>query len=140
MICIFILNFLSLFPFIFSPITHLVASFRISFIFWLGPTIFIQYSYFLTKKLKDTCPSGRPGWLIIFLVLLETIRINIRPFVLCIRIVANLRAGHLILALLTNIRIYFSFLVSLPLFILEIFVCFIQSYVFFILVTIYFIE
>lgn len=89
-------------------------------------------------------PNDTPSILIIPFVLIETLGFLIRPISLGVRLVANLAAGHLLLALGSGF-VYFlfsneSFLLQissiLPFFILIIFtylefaVSFIQAYVF----------
>jgi F-type H+-transporting ATPase subunit a len=77
-------------------------------------------------------------------VIIELTRNIIRPITLCVRLTANLIAGHLLITLLGNALIslsFYSFMISLfvPLLltILESAVAFIQAYVFITLVTLY---
>lgn len=78
------------------------------------------------------------------MVLIELVRNIIRPITLCVRLTANLIAGHLLLSLLGNAltRINFGLRIfSLPapliLTILEAAVACIQAYVFITLITLY---
>lgn len=89
-------------------------------------------------------PYNTPNLLIVPFVLIETLGFLIRPISLGVRLVANLAAGHLLLALGSNFIyflfscniIFFNFLALLPLSLLIIFcylefaVAFIQAYVF----------
>ena len=70
-------------------------------------------------------PTGSPLALAPFLVVIELLRVIIRPLTLCIRLLANLLAGHIVLRLL-RCRALGSFFWT----IFEVFVAFIQSYIF----------
>jgi len=86
--------------------------------------------------LSTLVPGGRPIVLGPILVLIETVRLFIRPLTLRLRLVANMRAGHIVLGLCSNasglsrISYYFYTL-------FEFFVCGIQAYIFTLLVRIY---
>jgi F-type H+-transporting ATPase subunit a len=87
-------------------------------------------------------PQGTPTFLINFIVLIEIIRILIRPITLSVRLTANILAGHLLISLLRNFimrRNFFGIILLLPfiLTVLERAVAFIQAYVFVTLVTLY---
>jgi F-type H+-transporting ATPase subunit a len=75
------------------------------------------------------------------MVLIELVRNIIRPVTLCVRLTANLIAGHLLMSLLGNALVRrglaILFFVPILLTILEIAVSFIQAYVFITLVTLY---
>ena len=105
-----------------------------------------MFNFFCKKSnmIYHFLPQGTPIYLSIFMVIIEITRIIIRPLTLCIRITANLVAGHVLITLLGNliIRLVPQALISLSfipiiLSILEIFVSFIQAYVFITLVTLY---
>lgn len=89
-------------------------------------------------------PLNTPTALIIFIVLIETIRNVIRPITLAIRLSANIIAGHLLLCLLGSTGqiielnlISLLILTQILLFILELAVSIIQSYVFITLISLY---
>jgi F-type H+-transporting ATPase subunit a len=78
------------------------------------------------------------------MVLIELTRTIIRPITLCVRLTANIVAGHLLITLLNNFLMQRSFTVlffigaaPFVLTILERAVAFIQAYVFVTLVTLY---
>jgi F-type H+-transporting ATPase subunit a len=94
--------------------------------------------------LSHLVPQGTPNALIIFIVIIELVRNLIRPVTLCVRLTANLIAGHLLITLLGNfiIRINVTLipviiLAPIVLTTLESAVAFIQSYVFVTLITLY---
>jgi F-type H+-transporting ATPase subunit a len=87
-------------------------------------------------------PSGTPGALIPFMVLIETVRNIIRPGTLSIRLAANMVAGHLLLTLLGSQGALNSLLIILIpslclLLTLEVGVACIQAYVFTVLRSLY---
>jgi ATP synthase subunit 6 len=144
-IYIIILNLIRLIPYIFTLTRHLIFNLSISLSLWIR---FIIYSVinFPIKTLRHLVPLNSPKFLINFIVIIELIRLIIRPWTLSIRLSANLIAGHLILVLLRNFLINFILLSSFTiiieniLLILEISIAFIQAYVFSILLILYFYE
>lgn len=141
---IFFNNFLGLFPFIFTASRHLRFSLTLSLSFWIRIITFRTLNY-INDLLAHLTPQGTPLILIPFIVIIESISLLIRPFTLAIRLSANIIAGHLLLSLLgrsgqliNSIPIILIILsTQILLFILEISVAIIQSYVFTILSTLY---
>jgi F-type H+-transporting ATPase subunit a len=89
-------------------------------------------------------PPGTPGWLLPLMVPIEIISQLARPVTLAVRLFANMTAGHIILIVL------FSLMMTAPIYIgwlpfgftvaiygLEVFVAFIQAYIFTILACVY---
>lgn len=135
-------NFLGLFPFIFTRTAHPIIT--------LGFGVILWFSFFLigfTTNFKRRCahlvPEGSPLLLSPFIVIIERISHLIRPFTLSIRLAANIIAGHLIIGLLSRIRLIniFGFVSSIflqnVLLILEFGVTVIQGFVFRILLLLY---
>lgn len=138
-------NFLGLFPYIFTASRHIRFRISLSLTFWLR-IIFYGWFNFINDIFTHLTPIGTPKLLIPFIVLIELIRLIIRPITLSIRLTANIIAGHLLLYLLgssapsiSKLNIIFIFLIirQLLLIILEIRVSLIQAYVFSILTTLY---
>jgi len=83
----------------------------------------------------------------ILLFFIELISFFIRPFSLGIRLFTNMLSGHILLHIFASFFIYvtrnYSYLLIIPIFIclsvflLEFFIAFIQSYVFYVLTVIY---
>ena len=141
---IFINNILGLFPYIFTASRHLRFCLSLSLSMWISIILFNIY-FFFNDFFSHLTPQGTPFILIPFIVLIESIRLIIRPLTLAIRLTANIIAGHLLLTLLgssglliNNLIIIIIMLLSqIILFILEISVRIIQAYVFSILTTLY---
>lgn len=142
---IFILvnNFIGLFPYVFTASSHITTTLTIALPLWLT---FILYGWVnnTTHMFAHIVPSGTPGALIPFIVLIESIRNVIRPITLSVRLIANIVAGHLLITLLGNqtaaasnfilIRLILTQIILLT---LEAAVAVIQSYVFAVLSTLY---
>lgn len=111
--------------------------------FTIITTIIMQI--FLNKEvsLAHLVPKSTPLTLIVPLVLIETIRVLIKPLTLGLRLTANIIAGHLILTLVRSIITEIPLLspfTSIPVIILRILetiVALIQSYVIAMLITLY---
>ena len=100
-------------------------------------------------------PHPEIGWkpldigMFLFLLLLETVGAFIKPFSLCIRLFANMLAGHLVLAALIGMILLASNVAArgsigvvvvlgcTALSLLELFVAFLQAYIFTFLTTLY---
>nr|AHA52575.1 ATP synthase F0 subunit 6 [Triraphis sp. QL-2013] len=137
-------NFMGLFPYIFTSSSHLVFSMIFSLSVWLG-LMFYGWIENTNHMLIHLVPQGTPFMLMFFMVFIESLSNLIRPMTLCIRLTANMIAGHLLLTLLSSFIPSFYlyliiFLLQLLLLLLEIGVSLIQSYVFVILMILYFKE
>jgi F-type H+-transporting ATPase subunit a len=137
------LNFLALYPQIFSATAHLTVTLPLSLTVWLTIMIF-GWTKNTNHILEHLLPQGTPGALMNFMVIIELVRNLIRPITLCVRLTANMIAGHLLISLLGNAMLTLSMtgnilaIVSpLILAILESAVACIQAYVFITLITLY---
>lgn len=137
-------NFIGLFPYIFTASRHIRFCLTLSLTLWLSIIIFSIINY-LNDLLAHLTPHGTPSILMPFIVLIESIRLLIRPLTLAIRLTANIIAGHLLLCLLGSTGLSINnplvlliiIFTQLLLYTLEIAVSLIQSYVFSILTTLY---
>ena len=92
----------------------------------------------VVKHFKHLVPSGLPFWLLPVMIPVEILGMLAKPFALCIRLFANMTAGHVVIlgliSLIFILQTAFAALVSVPftlfIFILEILVAFIQAYIF----------
>jgi F-type H+-transporting ATPase subunit a len=107
---------------------------------WIFITLFNLAGRF-NNFIKKLTPQGRPYSIINFMVVVELVRILIRPITLSIRLVSNIVAGHLLISILVNFLIssgynrLFTLVVVINL--LEIGVSIIQGYVFAMLLFMY---
>jgi len=95
------------------------------------------------KYLVHLVPPGTPWWLWPGMFVLELIGPAIKCFVLCVRLFANMIAGHLIIGNIINLGVVTPamLIIGLPLCLglsfLEVLVCVIQAYVFTLLAAIF---
>jgi F-type H+-transporting ATPase subunit a len=87
---------------------------------------------------KNFIPHGLPAFLIPLIILVEIIGMLVKPIALTIRLAANLTAGHLVvLSFFGLIYLFGSYAIGVPvlgmsiaIYCLELFVCFVQAYIF----------
>jgi len=142
-IFVILLNFIGLFPYVFTNTSHLVFTLSIALPMWIGPILWSFISQY-NNLFAHLVPTGTPNILIPVIVVIETVRNIIRPGTLSIRLAANIVAGHLLLTLLgsqaANLRtmLLIGLIIGLILLIiLECAVACIQSYVFTVLRSLY---
>ena len=142
-----LLNLIGLIPYVFSVTSHLAIRFSLGLPLWLS-LIISGAIHNPSSAAASLLPGGAPAVLNPFLVLVETVRLCVRPITLSIRLVANMRAGHIVLGLVgtylrSGIFIYPTLAVATLIFvqtfyfIFEIGVALIQAYIFSLLVTLY---
>uniref|UniRef100_A0A1W5LKP9 ATP synthase subunit a n=1 Tax=Dielis plumipes fossulana TaxID=2977626 RepID=A0A1W5LKP9_9HYME len=135
-------NIFSIFPYVFCSTSHLILGLSFAMPMWFTMNLYMFINY-LDYSLAHYVPTSTPNFLISFMVFIETISNVIRPLTLSVRLSANLTAGHLILSLIglsffiSKYFIIIIIMVQTCLFILEMSVSFIQSYVFSVLLTLY---
>lgn len=94
---------------------------------------------------KSFAPGGVPAWLLPVIIPIEVIStLILRPFSLAVRLFANMTAGHMIILVFTFMAatgVWFikplPFVGVVIMLMFEVFVCFIQAYIFAILAGIY---
>ena len=136
-------NMLGMLPYSFTVTSHIIVTFALAAIIFLGVTIigFVNHGI---GYLKLFIPSGVPLFLLPLIVIIEIISYLSRPVSLSVRLFANMLAGH------TMLKVFGGFVISLgiiggwlPLSFtvaltgLEILIAFLQAYVFAILTCIY---
>lgn len=91
-------------------------------------------------------PYGAPTGLMLFLPLVEIFSQIIRPMTLTIRFATNISAGHIMIfmfsyfSILSSVLAPFLYVVLTVLLIIEVFIAFLQSYIFLTLLRLYFRE
>ena len=136
-------NLLGMVPFSFTSTSHIVVTFAMAAVVFVGVTV-IGFARHGLGYLKLFVPSGVPVAMLPLLVVIELISYLIRPISLSVRLFANMTAGH------TMLKVFAGFVISLgvlggwaPLaFVvaltgLEILIAFLQAYVFAVLTCIY---
>jgi F-type H+-transporting ATPase subunit a len=125
--------------------------------FGWGIMVFVVYNWIGFKKsgflgyMKSFLPSGTPWWLIPLIYPLEIISHFLRPFTLGVRLYANMYAGHIVLGVFGIFVVMvaeaispvgvvvgsLSLIMQIIMYAFEVFVAFIQAYVFAILTAVY---
>lgn len=136
-------NLLGLIPYNFTPTSHIVVTFVMAMVVFIGVTV-IGFARNGVGFLRLFAPSGVPILLLPLICVIEFISYLTRPISLSIRLFANMMAGH------TMLKVFAGFVVSLgilagwaplafvvALFGLELLIAFLQAYVFAILACIY---
>ena len=98
-IAIIFTNIFGLAPYVFTASRHLRFTLRLALPLWLGKMILRGVKQ-INFNLAHLVPEGTPGPLMPVIVLIETVRLLIRPGTLAVRLAANIVAGHLLLTLL----------------------------------------
>ena len=111
-------------------------------LFWV-PIISFGLYRDLKGMVSHMLPYGAPTGLIFFLPLVEIFSQIIRPFTLTIRFGTNLSAGHIIIfifsyfSILSSILAPFLYIVLTILLLMEVFIAFLQAYIFITLLGLY---
>nr|WAN37057.1 ATP synthase F0 subunit 6 [Psephenothrips eriobotryae] len=136
-------NIFGMLPYTFAMTSQVNMNFYFSFIFFL---IFFLLGFFKKtfNMLIHITPMGSPFILSPLLVIIELISLIIRPMTLSIRLTANIIAGHILMEILLspseNMNIFYKlmfYICILPIFSLELMVCFVQAFVISSLSTLY---
>jgi len=143
-----LINLMGLIPYSFSYSSHIVFCLTLSFPLWLW-IIISRFRFSPSAFIAGVLPPGVPAWLAPFLSWVEGVRIRVRPGTLAVRLVANTRAGHIVLRIIgiyasCLIFSYKTLIISLFLVLLEagyilfeVGISFAQAFIFPLLRTIY---
>lgn len=126
---------IGLFPYIFRATSHIFFNACFSVVFWVS--IFLS-SYFLDPigYLGHHTPMGSPLVLSFALKVIELVRNFIRPLTLCLRLRVKISTGHIFIYLLRggcfrSLSLFFLGVFALGVyFLFEIAICFVQAFVF----------
>jgi F-type H+-transporting ATPase subunit a len=113
-------------------------------------TIFLGVCLYAVLRLRGVkgflsafVPHGLPGWLMPLMVVMEIVSFFSRVFALTIRLFCNMLAGHIVIYSLLGMMIIFGWVASLTMavavvmYFFEIFVAFLQAYIFTLLSAIF---
>jgi len=94
--------------------------------------------------LRHLVPQGVPLWLAPVMVIVELMGILAKPFALCMRLFANMVAGHVVILSLIGLIFVIGIFISpvsvafaIFMYILELFVAFLQAYIFTMLTSLF---
>ncbi len=141
---ILVMNLLGLVPCFYTATSNLGVTAALATI-TLGFMIFgAIYRNGVVAFFKGFAPPGIPGPMLIMIVPIEIVSMFIRAMALAIRLFANMLAGHLVIYSLLGMIVMFGFLYAWPallgalgIYLLEVFVAFLQAYIFTLLSAIF---
>ena len=144
---IIIINLLGLAPYIFGLTGHIVISLSLSLPIWMS-LIISAIVFSPSSWAASFLPTGTPAALSSFLILIEAVRISVRPVTLAVRLTANITAGHTILGIvgiyasasllsISTIPFIALYLFHFGYIIFEFGVAIVQGYIFCLLVSLY---
>jgi F-type H+-transporting ATPase subunit a len=102
--------------------------------------------YGMVGHFKNLIPHGMPAWLLPLMIPVEILGMFTKPFALCVRLFANMTAGHVIILSLISLvfileKVWVGVVLSVPfaLFIngIELLVAFLQAYIFTMLTSLF---
>jgi ATP synthase subunit 6 len=142
-------NLIGLIPYSFTTTSHLIVTFILSFSIFIGINI-ITFKKYKLRSFSLFLPANTTFFLALLLVPIEFISYIAKPISLGVRLFINLMAGHsllkvvisfswsiLLLENFISVGLFLPMIVLVILFILELGVALIQTYVFIILTCIY---
>jgi F-type H+-transporting ATPase subunit a len=99
----------------------------------------------IVAYIKNIVPPGLPLWLLPLMIVVELVGHIAKPFALMVRLFANMTGGHAVLYAFVGLVLIFqsyalgpvSVALAIPIYLLELFVAFVQAYVFTFLVTVF---
>lgn len=141
-------NLIGMVPYFGFTITaHISVSLTLGLIVWFY-SVFLGLYLHGYKFFKLFIPVGVPNYLIPIIFVIELIVFFFRPISLTIRLVANMMAGHILLKVFAYLVLMLTggylfmlscvpFGIMMGLVLLEIFIAFIQAYIFLLLTVLY---
>jgi len=136
-------NLLGLIPGTYTVTSQIVVTAAFA-LFVYGLSLVVGISKHGVKFVGILIPPGTPGWLLPLMIPIELISQLARPLSLAVRLFANMTAGHTVLAVLFGMALtlpvwigWLPFAFSIAINGLEVFIAFIQAYIFTILTCVY---
>lgn len=143
---VFMTNVMSMLPYVGATSAHLYLSMVFALPMWMYMFI-SRFAYRPVKAVRKYIPTGVPAIIALVVIVLELIRVLIRPLSLRLRLAVNITAGHCVIRMLRQAVIGLSFCccrAAFPVFafyvvyyLIELGVAVIQAYIFITLVGLY---
>lgn len=136
-------NLLGLVPGSYTVTSQIVVTAAFA-LFVYGMSLVVGFALHGAKFLGILVPAGTPTWLMPLMIPIEVVSQLARPLSLAVRLFANMTAGHTVLAVLFGMALslplligWLPFVVTVGINGLEVFIAFIQAYIFTILTCVY---
>merc|ERR1711976_687613 len=140
------LNLSGLIPYAFPYTTQVYVTLTLTATFWF-PLFFLSLRASPRQYMASLVPRGTPLFFAPFVALLEVLTLLVRPVTLTLRLMVNIFAGHILLRLLARVAargvlmpgmpLFVGGLLSALIFLLEMLVAVVQSYVYVLLLILY---
>lgn len=137
-------NLLGLLPYSFTVTSHIIVTFALAAVVFIGVTLIAIFKHGLGTFLKSFLPHGTPWWMAPVMYVIELFSYLARPLSLSVRLAANMIAGHVMLKIIAGFVVAMGVLGGwAPLLLLvgltgfEMFVAILQAYIFSILTVVY---
>lgn len=140
---VLLLNLIGLIPTAFAETSHISVTFSLAMIIFSLCILVTIIHRGLLGFLKSFIPNGTPWWLVPLLFVLEVFSYFVRPVSLSVRLAANMIAGHVMLdviaffVVLMGIFGIFPFVFLSIMMAFELFVAFLQAYIFSVFACVY---
>jgi len=136
-------NMLGLVPSMSTPTSNIAVTATLAILAFIVIQVAGMLKFGVGGHLKNIVPGGLPLWLYPIMIPVEILGLFTKPFALCIRLFANMTAGHVVIigliSLIFILKTAWVATVSVPftlfIFLLELLVCFIQAFIFTTLVS-----
>ena len=131
-------NMLGLIPGMATPTSNIGVTATLAIVAFVVIQVAGMIKFGVLHHLKNIVPGGLPLWLYPIMIPVEILSLFTKPFALCIRLFANMTAGHVVIigliSLIFILQSGWAATVSVPftlfIFVLELLVCFIQAFIF----------
>ena len=138
-------NFFGLIPYAVTVTGNIAVTAALAGISFIAIQIGGIKSHGMWGYFRGLIPSGMPPWILIIIIPLEILGLFTKPFALCIRLFANMIAGHVVilslLGLIFILQTAFVAPVSIAfaifIYLLELLIALIQAYIFTILTSLF---
>ena len=140
---VLLLNIIGLIPTAFAETSHISVTFALATLIFIVCVLITIFKRGLLGFINHFVPSGTPWWLIPLLFILEVFSYFVRPVSLSVRLAANMIAGHVMLDVIAFFVVMMGVFGVLPFAFLsimmafELFVAFLQAYIFSVFACVY---
>jgi F-type H+-transporting ATPase subunit a len=136
-------NLLGLIPGMSTPTSNIGVTAALAGLAFIMIHLAGMRQYGVATHFKNVMPGGLPLWLYPIMLPVEILGLFTKPFALCIRLFANMTAGHVVIigliSLIFILKSAWVATISVPftlfIYVLELLVCFLQAYIFTVLVS-----
>ncbi len=142
---ILLCNLIGLIPFAMTPTSNITVTGAMALLTFLLINISGIWEQGPVHYVQSLVPHGLPFWLVPFIFAIEALGLITKALALCIRLFANMIAGHMLIIVILCLIFIFNSLWVAPISIagavaislLEVFVCCLQAYVFTLLTALF---